>query len=243
MPLLCLFLWFKSILRRDDAKALPKDAKALPKDAYWKSLTQEVDDKLLIISVASTRVSSIAARGIQDAIKAQARASTASTMALCAAQEFSECTKTPLKIVADIERRARDAAKNAGDPTKADRLVATDLKTIAARLSRWADATDANARNAIGKIDRAEGRYAGATRSFKASNAAAFAALADITRTIADIVEAHSITITRMDEPAPPIKELLLGIHLATAQAAFDTAKTVKVVNRELPPPYKERSS
>ena len=236
MPLSCLFLWFKSSSHRDDAKALRKDAD-------WRSLTREVDDKLLTISVASTRVSSIAVRGVQDVIKAQGRASTASTMALSVAQKISECTKTPLKVVASVERRARDAAKSAGDPTKADPLVATDLKIIAARLSRWADATDVNVRNAIGMIDRAEGSFAGTTRRFKASKAAAFTALADITRTVANIVEVHSITITRIDEPAPSIKELLLGIHLATSQAAFDTAKTVKVVNRGPPPQYKEKSS
>lgn len=188
-------------------------------------------------------MSSIAERGVQDVIKLYAGESSASTMALRAIKVFSDCTKTPIKIVAEVERYAYDAAINTTHPTQADLSVTTSLKTISARISRWAHTCDVDVRDHVERINCAEGRYAGKSARFKMGGATIFIAAAEAACTISKIVEDHVAVVAQSKMTVPSIEALLFAIHIATTQAAFAAAKAVTFVDPERPPPYEETPS
>lgn len=243
MPLSSLYTCLKFLLRGKDAKPPLGGGSSKPRTKSPSKMEQEVDDKLSIISTASARVSSIAARGIQNMIKAQAGASTASNMTFRAAKQISQGTKIPLVIVASFERHARDTARAITHRSDADRLAARNLQTITARISHWTHQCDVRIRDFIDSVNHAEGKYARKSPRYRASVVAALTALAEVICTVAQIVEAHSVTVRQTNKSVPYIKELLLGIHLATSQAVFAAAETVAVVDRRRPPPKEKKSS
>lgn len=230
----------------NDAKSLP-DAKSLRGKTSSKPSTEAADaaikleweqranEKLSVSIAASARVSSIAARGIQDVIKAQAGASTTSTSALHYAKEFSEFTTIPIRIVADVENKARDRPSIISYMTPA-----ADLERIATRISRWAQKEDNFFRDKVDRLNRAEGEFARKGPRYRATTVAACTALAEAIRTIAQIVEAHVAVITQSKKPVPSIETLLICIQIATSQAAFAAAEAVTVRDAERPPPYEE---
>lgn len=237
MLLSSLSTWLKFIY---DAKFLLKKTssksqiKSVPKE------DKELDNKLSIISTAAAKVSSIAVRGVQDVIKIQDGAPTTAKMARRAAKQFSTGTKIPLRIVTDVERSGRGAVTMMITRRNSDRLVAKDLKNIVARISNWAHNCDAAIREIVDQTNRAEGKYGRKSYRYKASVVTALTACGEVMRTVAKIVEAHSVMVGQTKEPVLSIKELLLGIHLLTAQAAFAATETVTVRDREKPPPYEK---
>ena len=242
MPLSSLYPWLKFCFQGNDAKPLLENTSKPPTQTAV-ILEQVVNVQISAITTASARVSSIADRCVQEVIKIYAGESSASTMALRAIEVFSDCTKTPIKIVAEVERCAYDAAINTTRPTQADLSVTTKLKIISARISRWAHTCDVDTRDIVGKINRAEGRYAGKSARFKMGGAAVFIAAAEAGCTISKIVEDHVANVAQNKMTVPFIEALLFAIHIATIQAAFDAAEAVTFVDPERPPPYEEKPS
>ena len=238
MPLSSLYPWLKFCFH---AKSLFENTK--PPTQTADILEQEIDVQISAITTASARVSSIADRGVQDVIKIYAGEFSASSMALRATKVFSDCTKTPIKIVAEVERCSYDSAINITRPTQADLSVITSLKTISARISDWAHTCDVDVRDLVGKINRAEGRYAEKSARFRMGAAAIYIAAAEAACTISKIVEDHVAVVAQSKITISSIEALLFAIHIATTRAALAAAKAVIFVNPERPPPYEETPS
>ena len=242
MPQWSLSIWLKTILLHRNHR---NDAKSLPTNTSWKrprpqailDMMQTVDDKLSFVTIASARVSSIAARGVQDIIKAQAGASTTSHAVSVIASRLSQITKFPMCVTALNERRARDAAKNTVYPTK------VELKGMSACITYWAHGCDLNSRDLINEMKRADGKFARKSLRVTRSLTVTSTACAEVACTIAEIVEAHSIIFAQSKKPIPSLEELLLGIHIATTKAVSEAAETVTFVDRGLPPPYENNSN
>lgn len=230
MPLSSLSPWLKFSFQGSDAKPLLGNTSKPPTQTAVIS-EHAINVQIRAITIASARVSRIADRGVQDVIKIYAGESSASKMALRAIGVFSDCTKTPIKIVAEVKRCADDAAIN------------TTLKTISARISRWAHTCDVEVRDTVGMINRAEGRYAGESDRFKMGGAAVFIAAAKAACTISKIVEDHIAAVAQSKMTVPSIEALLFAIHIATIQAAVFAAEDVTPVDPERPPPYEENPS
>lgn len=241
MPLSSLYLWLKFCFQRNDAKPLFKNTSKRPTQTA--DILKQVVDVQIQMTTASARVSSIADRSVQDVIKLYAGKSSASNMALCVAEMFSDWTKSPIKIVADVERCAYDAAINTIRPTQADLSVTTRLKIISARISRWAHRCDVDVRDLVESVYRAEGRYARKNARSKMCAAVVFFPVAEVACTISKIVEDHIAVVAQNKMTDPSIEALLFAIHIATTQAAFAAAKAVSVVDPERPPPYEEKPS
>lgn len=233
MPLSSLYPWLKFCFQESDPKPRLENTKPPTQTAVI--LEQIVDVQISAITTASARVSSIAARGVQDVIKLYAGESSASSMALRATKVFSDCTKSPIKIVAEVQRCAYDAAINTTRSTQAD------LSVISARISRWAHTCDVDVRDIVGQMNRAEGRYAGKSARFRMGGVAIFIAAAEVACTISKIVEDHVAVAAQNKITVPSIEALLFAIHFATVQDAFATTETVTFVDPERPPPYEEK--
>ena len=242
MPPSSLYTWLKSVFHGNDAKLILENT-SKPPTLTAVIVEQEVDDKLLSVATASARISSIATRGVQDVIKAQAGASTTSIKAFRMAKLLSDCTKIPIMYATDVERRARDVVKNTAQPTQVELPVVTDLKIIAARISGWAHKCDEYARDAVDSLNRAEGKYTQNSRCFKMTVAATLTGAAEAACTVSKIVEDHVAAIAHSKKPVSFIEALLFAIHIASTQAAFAAAEAVTVRDPERPPPYEGKSS
>lgn len=99
------------------------------------NVDSDIGKEAVVILSAYLKVSSIAARGIRDVIKAQAGAPTTSAIAECASEEFSHCTKRPIDLAAHA--RARKIDENTVPFARFNRSsVVADLKPVAAVISR-----------------------------------------------------------------------------------------------------------
>lgn len=230
-----LSIWLKPLLRRNDAKLL-KNTSSKPLTHLAVNLEQEISDRVLTVSIASARVSSIAARGVLNVVKAQAGAPTTAAMALRTADELCKCAEFVAGLAAGGARHARDVAAGTAHPTDTGLRVAVDLKPVAANISLWAHEVDVSVRNTVDQIKYAQGKYARRSSHHRASVAAGLTAVAEVARTVADVVEAH-IDIAARTKSVPSVEELTLAIALATTQAALAVAEAVSFMNHRHPPP------
>ena len=231
--------WFKSLLHRIDAKPLLKTTSSKSLTCGTIQKEQAISDKLSIIYTASTKVSSIAARGVLDVVKAQAGASTTSNMALRTADEISRLTELATRLAApDV----RDVARSIPRPAQIGLPVTMDSKPRATRISRWAENGEVYCQGSVDKINRAEGEYAQKSPHHRASMAAALTALVEIARAVADVVEARIAIeiIAPALKSVPSVQELTLAIGTAATQAAFAVAEAATLVDLGRPPPYEE---
>lgn len=203
---------------------------------------QAISDKLSTIYTASTKVSSIAARGVLGVVKAHAGASLDLSMASRTADGISSCMKHAARLAASDARCAHDVVRNISDPAQIDLSVIMDSKPKAARISRWADNCVFDCRMVVGKINRAEGKYAQMSLHHRAGMVAGLTTMTEIARIVADVVEARIAieTIAPALKSVPSVQELISAIDVAAPRAAFAVVEAAAIVDRGRPPPYEE---
>lgn len=159
-------------------------------------MKQEIDVQISAIASPSAKMSLIADRAVRDVIKFDVGDSSASTTTIRAIKVFADCTKTPIKILAEVQRCAYRAVIKTCTrrPTQADRFFfITNLKTISVRISRWAHTYDVDVRNIVEKINRAEGRYVEENARFKMGERRLFISL--LQRSLARSQNSSKITL------------------------------------------------
>jgi hypothetical protein len=232
-------IWFKSLLRRNDAKLLKNtssksfSSKAIPAD-------QDISDKILLVSTASLKVSLIATRGVVNVVKAQAGSSTTSKMALYTASELRRYTELAVKIVTNTTRRAHQQAKGTAHPTRNQLPDIVNMEPLAVYISRWADDIDVDIQKSIDRIMRGEGNHARKSPRDRTTYVIGLIAVSEVARAIADVVGAHIRLGRRTTTCIPSLEELMLAISVSITQATLCVAESVVVMEDRNPPSYED---
>lgn len=232
-------------LKNTDAKPLQNPGTKPLKNTSPVSLSgagvnveQGISDKILAISIASAKVSSIAARGVLNVIKAQAGAPTTATFALRIADELRQCTESVAALASRDGQHALKIAKSTAHATQSSQLIIVDLKPVAANISLWAHEVDVSTREAIGEIMDARGKCAHRSLHQRESIVAGLRAVAEVARTIANIVESHVAIARRTTKCVPTVEALTLAIAVAVTESALAVAEAVFIMDHRHPPPY-----
>ena len=212
------------------------------------NVKQGISDKVLAVSIASAKVSSIAARGVLNVVKAQAGAPTTAAMALRTADELRKCTEFAAGLASAGGHRARNIAKSTAHAKKSGRRITWDLKPVAANISLWAHEVDVSAQYIIREIMYARGKYAHRSLHHRESVVAGLRAVVEVARTIANLVEAHIAIALSTAGDVPTVEALTLAIAVAATESALAVAEAVSIMDHrhpstqiKRPPAYRRR--
>lgn len=226
MPQSSLSSWWNSRLCRNDTKVL--------KNTSGKSSGNR-DTRQVAVSIATAKVSSVAALSIFKIIEAQAGAPTSADMAICVAGLISKYVNRFYKIAA---RAARDVAAGGTEHrTQTGLPVVIDLGTVVTAVSRDVHVLDIGFRKDVGQIDKAKHKP-----HHIATCAAAANVFAEISYAFLDVIEAHVASVAMPTTMSvPPLEKLLFAVAAAATESARGVADAFKLMENRPPPPYEDR--
>lgn len=199
----------------------------------------KIGDTLYSISAASAKVSSVAARGVLEAIKVRGTTATPRTPHVVA-EFLTFHINWALQIVELHERRAREAANSTLDYRLTGQPAIMDLEAVVDNILGWADLNYFSIRKTLGEINSGEGRYAQIRPQVKEFEISVLHTLAEIVRIMENVIETCIAYAPRTSHSVPSVEDLARAIHDAVKVAAFAVAETAVLAKEEAPPPYEQ---
>ena len=229
--------WLKSHLRRNETKPLKNISQ--PKSLTYGAANgeQSAGDRVTAMSTATFKVSSIAALGVLNVVKAQAGAYSTRHMALRVAELLAYCTRCIAKKTAKYVQWSREWTEKNADPTKSGQPLYMSLSKVAPAVFNYV-----HHRNVVRILESTDRKIQDPKRPphSKATATAVATAVADISYAMVDVVEAHITIAPIIALSDRSLENLILAVAAAAQQAAQAIADTVVFMDQRPSPLYEE---